>query len=216
MAASEIEVLSGEVLPVVDPLDTASELEEAPRHGSLAWLELQEHVTLLGRELPACHRVPAGASFRSDEDRAKRCAVVKAGGVACGAPGTKRYGVCLVHAGGGTDIATQSAKGSAKLARLRVKRELLGIGARSNGSPRALARLAAAERADEIAAALLAPLDARGLAPLDLQRAAVVILGETFPQSTASVEIELPAQGADVASMGWADMQALAARLLEG
>lgn len=211
MAASEIEVL-----PAVDPLDTASASEEAPRYGTLAWLELQEHVTVRGRELPGVHRIPEGSTWRTDEERGGYCALVKADGIACRAPATRRYGVCLVHAGGGADPRTISPQGSAKLARLRIRRELLGIGASRAASPRALARMAAQERAEEIAAALLAPLDARGLAPLDLQRAAVVILGETFPQSTASVEIELPAQGADVASMGWADMQALAARLLEG
>jgi hypothetical protein len=73
----------------------------------------------------------------------------------------------------------------------------------------------AAQRSADVAEALLAPLDARGLGPMDRQRAAVVILGETFPLSTATVEVELPSSPADVAGLGWSELQALAASVLE-
>jgi hypothetical protein len=195
--------------------DTASASEEPPRYGSLAWLGLQEHVTVCGRELPSVHRVTAGMSMRSDQERGSRCAVVKADGVPCGAPATRLYGVCLVHAGGGADPRQIGAIGGAGNARLRLRRQLLGIGPSRVANPRALARLAAQERAEDIAAALLAPLDDRKLSSLEAQGAARTILGETFPLSTATIELDLPSDAEQVGSMGWADMQALAARLLE-
>lgn len=194
--------------------DPASEGEETPRYGSLAWLELQEHVTVLGRELPAVHRVPPGSSFLTDSERGTRCALVKPDGTACRAPGTKRYGLCIVHSGGGSDPAAMSAKGTAALARIKLRRETLGIGPRGGGNPRALARMAAAERAEDLAGALLAPLDDRKLSSLERQGAARVILGETFPLQAGTVELELPADPASMGAMGWAEMQALAARLL--
>src|SRR5580765_3362188 len=185
-----------------------------PSKGSLAWLESLPTVEVMGRELPSVHRIPAGSTWRDDSERGTRCALVKPSGLACGAPATRRYGVCLIHCGGGADPAAMSPKGTAKLARLRVQRELLGVGPRGMANPRAVARVAAAERAADIAEALLAPLDARGLAPLDRQRAAAVILGETFPAASLSVEVELPRDEAEVSAMGWAELQALAASLL--
>lgn len=197
---AEVETVAGEVVP---------------NRGTLAWLELQEHVLVHGRELPSVHRIPADAGWRSDEERGKRCALRRADGSVCNAPGTRRYGVCVVHLGGGAqDMAELSRKGTAKLARLRVQRELLGVGPRGMGNPRAVARMRAAERAEEIADALLAPLDARGLAPLDRQRSAAVILGETFPAASLAVELEIPADAEQVSAMGWQDLQALAAKLL--
>jgi len=194
--------------------DTASASEDVPRYGSLAWLGLQEHVTVQGRELPSVHRV-TGLRLLTDEERGKRCAVIRANGAQCGAPGTRLYGVCLVHAGGGSDPRSIAPQGHAAMARLRVRRQLLGVGPRNVANPRALARLAAQERAEDIAAALLAPLDDRKLSSLEAQGAARTILGETFPLSTATIEVDLPSDAAQVGAMGWADMQALAARLLE-
>jgi hypothetical protein len=202
----ESEPLEGEIVDVE---------AEAPRYGTLAYLELREHVDVNGRELPDCHRIPEGSTWRTDEERGMRCALVKPGGVACGAPATRRYGVCLVHAGGGADPAELSAKGTAKLGRLRVQRELLGVGPRGMANPRMVARVAAAERAEELALALLAPLDDRKLGSMDRQQAARVILGETFPQATATIDVEIPASAEDVAALGWQDLQALAARVLE-
>ena len=194
--------------------DPASALEPVPRKGSLAWLELQEHVLVNGRELPSVHRIPEGSAWRSDEERGTRCALVKPGGVACGAPAMRRYGVCVVHCGGGADPAAISAKGTAKLARLRVQREVLGVGPRGMGNPRVQARLMAADRAADVAEALLAPLGDRKLGSMERQAAARVILGETFPLASATLEVELPSQPEDVGGMGWQEMQALAAKLL--
>lgn len=73
----------------------------------------------------------------------------------------------------------------------------------------------AAARAEDVAEALLAPLDDRKLGAMDRQRAATVILGETFPLASATVEVELPASVEDVGSLGWRDLQALAARVLD-
>lgn len=201
--------------PIEEHADTASEAEEPPRYGSLAWLALHEHVTVQGRELPSVHRVPNGARLLDDSERGGKCAVVKLDGAQCGSPATRVYGVCIVHAGGGADPRGIAPQGGAARSRLRVRRELLGIGPRTAANPRALARLAAQERAEEVAAALLAPLDDRKLGSLELQAAARTILGETFPLSTATIEVELPGDAAQVGAMGWADMQALAARLLE-
>lgn len=202
-----------------DAGETVEEVDEwapAPRVGSLPWLELQEHVDVNGRELPACHRIPPGSSWRSDGDRGTRCALMKAGGVACGAPATKRYGVCLVHCGGGADPAVIAAKGgrgkATVAARARLTRQTWGI---QSNSPRSVARMLAAARAEDVAEALLAPLDDRKLGAMDRQRAATVILGETFPLASATVEVELPASVEDVGSLGWRDLQALAARVLD-
>jgi len=74
--------------------------------------------------------------------------------------------------------------------------------------------LRAQARADEAAAALVdAPLDDPDLSTLARQRAVLAMLDATYPIQTASVEVEIPADG--VAGLGWQDMQALAARLLE-
>jgi hypothetical protein len=197
------ETLSGEVLEPAEPA-----------YGTLAWLALKPHVILMGRELPACHRVPEGASWRTEEERGSRCALMREDGSTCAAPATKRYGLCIRHSGGGADPGVMSPLGVAKLGRLKVQRELLGIGPRGMANPRALARLGASERAAEVAEALLAPLSARGLTALERQAAARIILGETFPLSTATVEVELPAQAGEVEAMGWAELQALAGRLL--
>lgn len=197
--------------------DSASELEEAPREGTLRWLALQAHEDVNGRELPHCHRIPAGSSWRSDAERGSRCALRRSDGSTCGAAATKRYGVCLVHCGGGADPRAIAAKGGAGKAtvagRARLIRQTFGI---QSNSPRAVARMLAAARSEDVAAALLAPLDDRKLGSLDRQRAASVILGETFPLSSATIEVELPASAEDVGSMGWQDLQALAGRLLEG
>ena len=190
-------------------------VEDGPARGSLAWLESLPTVEVLGRELPTVHRIPDGSAWRSDEERGSRCALLKPGGVACGAPATRRFGVCLIHCGGGADPAAMSPKGTAKLARLKVQRELLGVGPRGMANPRMVARVAAAARSEELAEALLAPLDDRKLGSMDRQTAARVILGETFPLASATLEVELPTSPDAVAELGWAELQALAARVLD-
>jgi len=77
-----------------------------------------------------------------------------------------------------------------------------------------MARAAVAARSADVAQALLAPLDDRKLGSLERQRAASVLLGETFPLSTAIVELELPSEPGEVEALGWAELQALATGLL--
>jgi len=67
--------------------------------GTLAWLEAHSTVLVDGWELPSVHRVPEGASIRRGDDDG-RCRVIL-NGAACRGTRTRRYGVCLVHAGGG-------------------------------------------------------------------------------------------------------------------
>lgn len=187
---------------------------EAPREGTLAWLQLQPHETVLGLELPACHRVPEGSSLAEGNGH---CRVVKPTGERCRAPATRSYGVCLVHAGGGgiLDASAMARKANATKARLRARRQLLGIGPARAANPRQIARVAAMERAADVASALLAPLDDKALGSLQRQAGARALLAETMPLQHATIEVELPASGDDVPAMGWAQMQALAARLLE-
>lgn len=123
--------------------------------------------------------------------------------------------MCIVHAGGGDALAASRA-GHEQRAVLKARRQLLGIGPRTAGNPRALARLAAQERAEEIAAALVdGPLDDRGITALERQTAVIRALDATYPLQSATFEVELPADAEGVAGLGWAEMQALAARLLE-
>jgi hypothetical protein len=107
-----------------------------------------------------------------------------------------------------------SRRGHAIKARLRSQRQLLGIGARRAADPRQIARVEAAARAADLAAALLSPLDDDELGSLARQRAAVTVLDATFPIQTATVELELPLDSEGVSQLGWAEMQRLAARLL--
>jgi len=194
------------------PEPLSGEIVEAePRYGTLAWLALKPHVMVMGRELPSCHRVPEGATWRSDSERGTRCALEREDGSQCGAPATKRYGLCLVHAGGGVDPRGIAAEGGAVKTRLKLQRQLLGY---RTDSPRAMARAAVAARSADVAQALLAPLDDRKLGSLERQRAASVLLGETFPLSTAIVELELPSEPGEVEALGWAELQALATGLL--
>ena len=209
------------VKPDEDGADPASNAENPantssspPKQGTLAWLQTRPLVEVNGRMLPDVHRVPAGATLRTDEERGTRCALVKLDGTPCGAVATRRYGLCMVHSGGGaTDVRAMGALGAAKMARLKVSRELLGIGPRTAGNPRAMARLAAAGRAEELAAALLAPIDDRKLGSLERQRAAALVLDQTFPLQSATLELELPADPGDVGGLGWQALQALAARI---
>jgi hypothetical protein len=185
---------------------------EEPKRGTLAWLQERPTVDVGGLALPDCHRIPEGAEIGEEEGHACRVII---GGTRCGGTRVRAFGVCIGHAGGG-DPEAASLRGHAGKARLRQRRLLLGIGSRTAANPRAIARMAAQERAEEIAAALVdGPLDARDLTAMERQRAVIAILGETFPLQTASLEIELPADVEGIASLGWQEMQALAARMLE-
>lgn len=196
--------------------DGANEGESAPREGTLAWLQLQEHVDVDGFELPSVHRVGEGSLLLGEDDG--RCRVVRADGRRCHSPRLRLYGVCLVHAGGGgfSDPAAMSKRAHAvKLAR-RERRELLGIGPRRSASARQIARVHALERAEELAAAIVdGPLDAEGLGPIERQGAALRALDATFPLSSTTVEVSLPATAEEASGMGWAEMRQLAARLLD-
>jgi hypothetical protein len=115
-----------------------------------------------------------------------------------------------------TDAAGMSRKAHAVKLQRRQRRELLGIGPRRAASPRAIARIQALERAEALATAIVSgPLDAEGLGPIERQMAALRALDATFPLASTSVELSIPADGADVAGMGWAEMRQLAAQLLD-
>lgn len=194
------------------PAAAADELEARP--GTLAWLALQPHTLVHGLEVPACHRIPADATLAPYGDE-KACRVIRASGDRCGATATRRYQVCLAHAGGGmTDYSAMSARGHASKARLRHTRTILGVTHAGRHDPRAIARMRAFERSDELASALLAPLDDPDLKSLQRQHAAIAALDATYPIQTATLEVQIPADGHEVSSLSWADLQGLAARVL--
>lgn len=186
------------------------------RPGSLAWLETKETVLVDGWELPSVHRVPEGARIDQGEDDG--CCRVTIEGVRCRATRTRRWGVCLVHAGGGGfyDPKAAAMRGVAERQRRAQARLTLGISARRAGDPRQWARVHAAERALDVATALVdAPLDDPDLSTVERQQAVVRMLSETFPLATATLSVELPADTDGVAQLGWQDMRALAARLVD-
>lgn len=189
-------------------------VEAQPKEGTLAWLQQQPHVDWLGLSLPRDHRIPVDATLAEANGL---CRVVKASGDRCRAPGTRLYGICLGHLGGGamTDPASAAVRAHATKARLRLRRQVLGIGPHRAANPRQIARVAALDRATDVAQALLEPLDDSELSSLARQRAAVTILDATFPIQTTQVEVEIPASTDDVTGLGWQQMQALAARLLD-
>ena len=198
---------------LTEELEKAETAAAEPKPGSVAWLELKPTVLVDGWELPEGHRVPAGASIRTGEDDGV-CRVV-VDDVRCRGTRTRRYGVCLPHAGGGgQDYVAMSAAGHEQRARLRAARLTLGVSARRAGDPRYAARIRAAARASDVATALVdAPLDDAELSTIERQQAVVRMLGETFPLATVSASVELPTDAAEVGAMGWSSMQALAARL---
>jgi hypothetical protein len=202
-----------------DPPNGGDEQEiiepEQPREGTLAWLRLQPHVEIDGRTIPGCHRLDldAGSLLTLAEDDG-RCQYVRPSGERCGAPRTLDYGLCLVHSGGGSDLAEIGRKGSATKTRLRIARQALGIGSVRTADPRTLSRIRAQARAEEIAEALLAPLDADDLGAMTRQRAAQTILDALWPQQTVSLSVEVPADEAGVQTLGWREMQQLAAQLV--
>jgi hypothetical protein len=180
----------------------------------MAWLDTQPTVQVLGIELPACHRVPPDAELYQGDDDGK-CRLILAGRGRCRAARTRRWGLCAGHAGAG-DPAAASVLGHAGKARIRQRRQLLGIGATRVANPRQIARIQALDRAHELAQALVtAPLDDPELTTLERQRAVLAALDATFPLQTMTVELELPASVDDVPAMGWEAMQSVAARLLD-
>lgn len=194
-------------------IDSGDAETASPARGTLAWLQLQEHIPWEGQEIPACHRIPEGASRYDGEDDGK-CRVVRPVGGRCAGVRTRLYGVCAAHLGGG-DPQAASKKGNAARARLRARRSLLGIGANRAANPRQIARVRALERAEEIADALVdGVLDATDIDAVGRQLAVIRALDATFPIQTATLEVEVPADAAGVAALGWVEMQQLAASML--
>jgi hypothetical protein len=191
-------------------VDTEGE-DLAPRVGTLAWLQAQDVVEHLGVMVPVCHRIPVDASLLPADDSIK-CRVVSARGERCKGTRLKAYGLCMGHAGGGgtQDLDAMRQKASQKQASLKLTRQLLGVGPRRSLDPRAAMRIRAAQRAQDLALAVVdGPLDA-DLGPLDKQRAALAAVDATFPLVTASLTLEIPDDPDD---MDWQSMQRIALSL---
>ena len=194
-------------------MSEALELHESePKRGTIAWLETLPTVLVDGVELPNVHRAHAGLIPDAGDGM---CRALRTNGQRCRAVRTRRYGVCIVHAGGG-DAELASKRGVEARARLKSRRVMLGIGPKTAANPRQIARMVAQERAEELAKALVdGPLDARDLNAVERQLAVIRALDATFPIQTATLEVELPANPDAVQGMGWQELQALAARMLE-
>ena len=188
-----------------------------PKEGSLAWLEQQPTVLIDGLgPIPVGHRLKLddGGTLMLGEDDG-RCRYVKPDGVRCGAARMHRYGICVVHAGGGAgDMSRIGKLGGQAKARLRMNRQLLGISHARTADPRQALRLAALASAQTLADAALAPLHDPDLGSLARHGAALRILDATFPQEQVTVSVDLPADEAGVQALSWQDMQALATQLL--
>ena len=188
--------------------ETAAESSELapvePKRGTLEWLRLRPLVEVCGLLVPDCHRIPDGASLAEAEPDTGRCRVIHVDGRGrCGAPRVRGWGICSAHLGGG-DPEAASALGHAVKARIKERRTLLGIGPNRVGNPRQAARLAALERSEEIARALVdGPLDDAELGSVERQIAVVRALDATFPLQAMTVEVELPTSGEAVTEMGW-------------
>jgi len=202
---------------VEEPLEGEVVEAESPREGTLAWLALQPTVEVDGLGLiPACHRLPADCTLYLGDDDG-RCRVIHSTGERCRATRTHSYGLCMPHAGGGArDHAAMGALGAAQRARLRTARLTLGLGSRTAADPRQVLRVAALARSQEIADAVLSPLDDDDLGSVTRQRTALAVLDAAFPQQQVTVTVDVPQDEAGVAGLSWQDMQALAAQLLEG
>src|SRR5262245_47115533 len=188
------------------------ELEAGPALGSLAWVQAQGTVELLGELVPSCHRIPPDATLCPPDESGSRCRVIKADGQRCKGPRLRELGLCMGHAGGGgtQDLDAMREKAAAKQASLKLTRQLLGIGPRRGADPRTAVRLRSAQRASELAAAIVdGPLDAE-LGPIERQRAALAVLDAAWPLQAGTLTVEL----SDPEGMAWEDMERLAASLL--
>ena len=212
---SETPQMGGRQFEAATPLEGEIVEAEQPREGTLAWLVEQPHIEVLGRRLPACHRLDVESGSLLDQADDGKCQYMRPTGQRCGAPRLPSYGICLIHAGGGNpDVRAMGKLGAAAQARLKVTRQTLGISASRAADPRQQARLAAQNRAQEIADGLLAPLDDPDLSSVARQRSAVTILDSLWPQEQTTVTVEMPSDEAGVQSLSWAQMQHLAAQLL--
>jgi len=145
------------------------------------------------------------------------CRVIRPDGSRCRRVRIKAYGVCGGHAGTtplARDPAAHSRLAHASLREARTRRATLGIGARRIGSARAHARLKALERVEELADALIAPLDDEDLSSVARQVAALRLLDAVEPVQSVSLSLDVPDDPDAVSSLDWQSMQALAASLL--
>jgi hypothetical protein len=206
----------GEILPPADIVVEAgngSSHDDAPRKGTLAWVLAQDTVEREGISVPACNRIPEGATMLAEPD-GTRCRVVFASGERCQGTRLHALGLCMGHAGGGgsvtADLQEMSRRGVAKQHSLRLTRQLLGVSASRAADPRVAARLRAALRADDLARAVIdGPLDA-DIGAIERQRAALAAIDATFPLQAATVELSL----SDPEDMSWENMKRLAVSLL--
>lgn len=167
--------------------------------------------------LPEGFELPAGCALYDGPDDGK-CRILKADGERCkGTRSLRLGGLCPGH--GGTGIAANpaaySSQGHAQRRRRANARAVLGISARRAASPLQAARVAAQIRADDFARAVVDdPLDDAELGSVARQRAAIAALELLYPQSTATLSVELPTEPDEVAGLGWAELQELAGSLL--
>ena len=188
----------------------ADVVEIKPRPGTLAWLRTHDLIERDGVLVPSCHRIPEHAELCAADDT-PRCRVT-VDGERCKGTRLIAYGLCMGHAGGGgtRDLPAMQEKSTAKRQQLRLTKQVLGIGPKTAANPRAVMRLLAAQRANELASAVVdGPLDA-DLGPIERQKAALAALDATFPLEPATLQVEL----GDPESMSWEDMQRLASSLL--
>jgi len=205
---AEVEIAQA---PADTTVSTIGDDGEAPKRGTLAWLEAQPTVEYDGYAVPVCHRIPAGAKLASP-DADSRCYVIGHDGERCRGRKLKALGLCMGHAGGGgtADLADMRRRSVERRAELKMTRQVLGIGASRRADPRAVMRLRAAQRANELARAIVdGPLDA-DLDAVVKQQAALRAVDATFPLQTASMTLSID----DPDDMSWNDMQQLAVSLL--
>lgn len=166
--------------------------------------------------IPEGARIPDGATFHEGEDDGK-CRVIRPDGRRCGAARIRSLGICSGHAGRGAVANPREAQQRSAAARLRIRerRQLLAIGPRRAADPRAVLRLQATERAEDIAGAMLAPIDDSELGTMARQTAARAILDAAFPLAQVTAEVSMPADAEGVAALSWQDLQALAQALAE-
>jgi hypothetical protein len=161
-------------------------------------------------QLPEGAYLPEGATLREGADDGY-CRVMHADGRRCQGIRMKATGLCPPHSGRSRildDPRGMQARGAGAKVRARERRQILV----ANGiNPRLAAREAAIRRSDAVVRALVDDvLDAEDMSAQARQRAVIGMLDAVFPLSTVSTEIELPS---DPESMGWSDMQRLAAQL---
>ena len=183
---------------------------DQPKRGTVAWLQAQGTVEFDGVAVPTCHRIPEGAELAQPSEDSHCRVVIK--GERCKGTRLLAFGLCMGHAGGGGmgDLDEMRRLSSEKRASLKILRQTLHIGGSRAADPRVAARLRAAQRANEIATAIVdGPLDDRKLGTVERQTAVLKALDATFPLQTTTVELSL----SDPDSLAWHDLEQLAISL---